>query len=121
VKRRNMSSVLIEMIIVILFFSLSAAIIVQVLGKADAVSKESRLKNEALLVMESLAEEREENPAAFPSRETCEYKGFRVEVTVEKTARPLGDYYDILLSSYAGEKELLAFSTARYVAREAGR
>jgi len=56
VKRRNMSSVLIEMIIVILFFSLSAAIIVQVLGKADAVSKESRLKNEALLVMESLAE-----------------------------------------------------------------
>ena len=51
------NSFLLEMILMILFFSVSAAVILQLFASAHNIQKQSSSKNEALLYAQTLAEE----------------------------------------------------------------
>ena len=51
------NSFLLEMILMILFFSVSAAVILQLFASSHNIQKQSSSKNEALLYAQTLAEE----------------------------------------------------------------
>lgn len=70
-KRGAISPVLLELSVVILFFALSASVVLRLFAAASDVSKESAYRSRALLAMESVAERVKADPVgdgAFDER-----------------------------------------------------
>lgn len=75
---KKRSPVLVELILVILFFSLSTAVLVQVFVKAHQISKESQGQTLGLIAAEDLLEQWKEMPAE-PERLFSEERGWKEE------------------------------------------
>ncbi len=123
-KRGAFSPVLWELTIVILFFALSASIVVQLIAAAGSISKESEYHSRALLAIETVAEQTKADPegdGAFDERNAREFTvesapDLRVDCVVTRDISPgNGTLYSIELSVTSGDGTEYTLSAARYV------
>lgn len=122
---------LIELVIAILFFSLSQVAIVQVFAAAQQKASDSRALHAALMAAEDVAERlsREDEPEAallgmgFMDKDggfvLSGGAGFDLYVSVTRTRGGAGELISATVSARRKDVELLALPCAYYVAEEA--
>ncbi len=123
-KRSVFSPVLIELIFVILFFALSASVIVRLIAAASVTAQESAYHARAIIAMESAAERIKANPAGEGDCNECGVYAFSMETASDLTVdcivtpddSPLqGTLYDIELSVASPGGEIYWLDAARYI------
>jgi hypothetical protein len=123
-KRGVFSPVLLELVIVILFFALSTGVIVRLIAAADLTAQESSYESRAILALQSVAEQIKADPLREGACNECGAVSFSVvfadDLTVEgivtSDESPLrGTLYDIELLVRSPKGELYALDAARYV------
>ena len=123
-KRGVFSPVLIEMTIIILFFALSTSVVIRLIAAASTTARQSAYESQAILAMESVAEQVKANPVGDGFCNECGARVFSVEVTdtlsvdcvVTSDDSPLqGTLYDIELTVTSPEGNVYALDAARYV------
>ena len=115
-----MSSVLLELILVVLFFGLSVTVALRLFAAAGESSESSRAKSIAVIKLQEYAEELRSDPASGEyegdvrqvSRET---EGLLLSGEVRRTAQPRGWYYEIALTASEGGEILETLTAGRYV------
>ena len=117
---------LIEFVIVILFFSLSQVVLVQVFAGSQFLTKENEDLNYAVLELQDLAEQlfASDNPEQTLldngfTKENEKYvnpvrRGIHVAVAVEKKEQPGGSLVEIVLAANLDETELMTIPCVRY-------
>ena len=122
-KHGSFSPVLIELAIVILFFALSTGIVVQLIAAASRISNESAFHSQALLAMETVAEETKADPkgdGAFDERgvrtfETAVSDEIIVQTVVTRDDSPArGTLYTIDLSVLSKNGTLYTLTAEQY-------
>ena len=123
-KRGVFSPVLLELVIVILFFALSTSVIVRLIAAADLTARESAYESRAILAMQSVAERVKADPAGQIECNACGARVFSVEIAedlsvdcvVTSDESPLqGTLYDIELTVTSPRGEVYALDAERYV------
>lgn len=123
-KRGMFSPVLIELSIVILFFALSTGIVVQLIASASRISNESTFHSQALLAMETVAEETKADPEGDGAFDECGVRAFTKAVSEQITVEGVvtrdespenGTLYTIDLSVLSAEGTAYTLSAMRYV------
>ena len=121
---------LIELVIVILFFSLSQVVLVQVFAGSQILTKENEDLNYAVLELQNLAEqlyagadpeqtllengfEQEDGQYVYPVR-----RGIHLGVTLQQEEQPSGLLVEMILSAHLEKTELMTFSCVRYFPME---
>ena len=128
-ERSRANTLLVELLLVIFFFLISAAILVQVFADARLRSRTARATNAAMLDAQNIAEDlyAAGNPDAVLTGYgftaggdgwTLEKDGYRLRVTLreEKTATGTLRTYDV--TGAEGEKILLSLPSARFIPKE---
>ncbi len=124
-KRSFFSPVLIELTIVILFFALSAGVIVRLIALADTTARTSAYESRAILAMQSVAEQVKADPIGDNTCNECGARVFSVEVeedlsvdcVVTSDESPLrGTLYDIELTVTSPSGKVYALDAVRYLA-----
>lgn len=121
----RMNTLLVELLIVILFFMLSATTIIELFGTARLRSVHAMAQNEATLQAENLAERLydEEDPAAWleengftreGDRWIHEEENYRLEATISQEEQEAGTLKTVTLTATRGEETLLEIPAARY-------
>lgn len=124
------NTLLVELTVVILFFAVSQAVVLQVFAKAQQVNRHTAVLNRALLFAEKTAETlaatddvretlislgfAEENDGY----ETAEGGEYRVTATVANLKQPSGVLHTVTLNAYQGEELLFTLPATRYVGGE---
>jgi hypothetical protein len=117
--RGSLSPVLIELTIVILFFALSASVIVRLIAAAGATADESAYHARAILAMEDAAERIKADPAGGGSRAFSIQAApdLTVDCVVTRDDSPAqGALYDIELSVVSPGGDVYYLDAARYIA-----
>jgi len=123
-KRSSFSPVLIELTIVILFFALSASVIVRLITAANATARASEYESRAILAMETVAEQVKADPIGDNTCNECGARVFSVEVdedlavdcVVTSDNSPLqGTLYDIELTVTSPQGKVYALDAVRYL------
>lgn len=123
-KRGVFSPVLLELVIVILFFALSTSVIVRLIAAADLTAQGSSYESRAILALQSVAEQIKADPLREGACNECGAVSFSVvfadDLTVEGIVTsyesPLrGTLYDIELLVRSPQGELYALDATRYV------
>ena len=123
-KRSSFSPVLIELTIVILFFALSASVIVRLITVANATARASEYESRAILAMETVAEQVKADPIGDNTCNECGARVFSVEVdedlavdcVVTSDNSPLqGTLYDIELTVTSPQGKVYALDAVRYL------
>ncbi len=119
-KNRGINPVLVELVVVILFFALSSAVIVQALGTANRISTQSSMQSAALVALEDMAERIKSDPENCPfDGDTAlwqtEYGRIVCSAVVTREAGAHGAYYSIELTALNGGEVLLTLDAARYM------
>lgn len=123
-KRGKFSPVLIEMTIVILFFALSASIIVRLIATAGNIARQSEYETRVLLAMQTVAEQIKADPVGENECNDCGARVFSVSVApdlvvdcvVTSDESPLqGTIYDIELIVVSPSGRVYALDAARYL------
>lgn len=123
-KRGVFSPVLIELTIVILFFALSASVIVRLIAAADTTARLSAYESRAILAMETVAEQVKADPVGDNTCNECGARVFSVAVDPDLTVdcvvtsddSPLqGTLYDIELTVTSPQGKVYALDSARYL------
>ncbi len=122
-KRGVYNLVLLELVIVILFFALSTSVIVRLIAAANMTAQTSSYESRAILALESVAEQVKANPLCAGACETCGASlsvviadDLTVECVVTSDESPLGGtLYDIELFVRSPQGELYTLDAARYV------
>ena len=123
-KRGVFSPVLVELIIVILFFALSTSVIVRLIASADVTARVSSYESRAILAMQSVAEQVKADPVGDGMRNACGARAFLVEISSDLTVdcvvtsdeSPLqGTLYDIELTVTSPSGKVYAQDAVRYV------
>ena len=123
-KRGIFSPVLIELTIVILFFALSASVIVRLITAANATARESAYESRAILAMETVAEQVKADPVGDNTCNECGARVFSVEIdedlavdcVVTSDNSPLqGTLYDIELTVTSPQGKVYALDAVRYL------
>ena len=123
-KRGFFNPVLIELTIVILFFALSASVIVRLIVAANATARASEYESRAILAMESVAEQVKADPVGDNVCNECGARVFSVEVDPDLTVdcvvtsdeSPLqGTLYDIELTVTSPLGKVYALDAERYL------
>lgn len=83
---------LMEMILMILFFSVSAAVCLQLFAFAHGIQKQSTAKNEALLYAQTLAEELKTTDAALLLQAPEQTETLYLDDSWQKTQKELAAY-----------------------------
>ena len=124
-KRGVFSPVLIELTIVILFFALSASVIIRLIAAAATTAKESEYHARALVAMESVAEQIKADPVGDGGVNACGMRAFAVDVASDLTVDCIvtgdpspeqGTLYDIELNVTSPDGNVYSLNAARYVA-----
>ncbi len=123
------NALLVELLLVIFFFMLSAAILVQVYADAKLKSRTAHATNYSMLEAQNIAEDlyASDSPAAvlddygFSENDgvwTLEKEGYLLKVTYreEETASGILRTYDI--AGIEGEKTLLTLPSTRFIPKE---
>ena len=118
---------LIELVIVILFFSLSQVVLVQVFSGAQAVTRNSERLNQATLKVQDLAEQlvHASEPEAsllalgFTAQGDDLYalayeRGIELSAKIERVTEPFGVTIRVDLSAQHNEKELFSLPAVSY-------
>lgn len=118
---KSFQPVLMELVIVTLFLSLSLSVIVRVLGAAGTWSRAGAFETRALLLLEDTMERTKADPAGDGALidgvwhiTPAEIDGIAIEGTVRATAYGAGVYYEIELQAH-GTGDPVTLSGARYV------
>ena len=123
-KRGVFSPVLVELIIVILFFALSTSVIVRLIASADVTARTSAYESRAILALQSVAEQVKADPIGDGVCNACGARAFSVEIASDLTVdcvvtgddSPLeGTLYDIELTVTAPNGEVYALDAVHYV------
>lgn len=123
-KRSSFSPVLIELTIVILFFALSASVIVRLITAANATARASEYESRAILAMETVAEQVKADPVGDNTCNECGARVFSVEIdedlavdcVVTSDNSPLqGTLYDIELTVTSPQGRVYALDAVRYL------
>ena len=123
-KRSSFSPVLIELTIVILFFALSASVIVRLITVANATERASEYESRAILAMETVAEQVKADPIGDNTCNECGARVFSVEIdedlavdcVVTSDNSPLqGTLYDIELTVTSPQGKVYALDAVRYL------
>ncbi|MBA4347756.1 MAG: hypothetical protein C0413_02775 [Clostridiales bacterium] len=123
-KRGFFNPVLIELTIVILFFALSASVIVRLIVAANGTARTSEYESRAILAMETVAEQVKANPTGDKVCNECGARVFSVEIDRDLTVdcvvtsddSPLqGTLYDIELTVISPQGKVYALDAERYV------
>jgi len=123
-KRSSFSPVLIELTIVILFFALSASVIVRLITVANATARASEYESRAILAMETVAEQVKADPVGDNTCNECGARVFSVEIdedlavdcVVTSDNSPLqGTLYDIELTVTSPQGKVYALDAVRYL------
>lgn len=123
-KRSSFSPVLIELTIVILFFALSASVIVRLITAANATARASEYESRAILAMETVAEQVKADPVGDNTCNECGARVFSVEIdedlavdcVVTSDNSPLqGTLYDIELTVTSPQGKVYALDAVRYL------
>lgn len=124
-KRSVFSPVLIELTIVILFFALSASVIVRLIAAAGATAQESAYHARAVIAMERVAEQIKVDPVGDGDCNECGVYVFSVEIAPDLTVdcivtpddTPLqGTLYEIELSVFSPDGDAYYLDAAKYAA-----
>lgn len=129
-KRYQGNTVLMELIIVILFFSLSMVIVMPIFSGAQERTSESRLINHALNMAQNAAEalsavddtEKALTDLGFVKQED-EYqltsdRGYTLTAVFHKLSQPAGALTQMTIVADKGEKTLFTIPVSRYVSKE---
>ena len=123
-KRGIFSPVLIELTIVILFFALSASVIVRLIAAAGATARTSEYESRAILAMERIAEQVKADPVGDNTCNACGARVFSTKIADDLTVdcvvtsddSPLkGTLYDIELTVTSPAGKVFALDAARYL------
>ena len=123
-KQSSFSPVLIELTIVILFFALSASVIVRLITVANATARASEYESRAILAMETVAEQVKADPVGDNTCNECGARVFSVEIdedlavdcVVTSDNSPLqGTLYDIELTVTSPQGKVYALDAVRYL------
>ncbi|MPM29562.1 hypothetical protein SDC9_76102 [bioreactor metagenome] len=122
-KHGSFSPVLIELAIVILFFALSTGIVVQLIAAASRISNESAFHSQALLAMETVAEETKAAPEGDGTFDECGVRTFETAVSDEITVQGIvtrddspenGTLYTIDLSVISTDGTVYTLTAEQY-------
>lgn len=122
-KHGSFSPVLIELAIVILFFALSTGIVVQLIAAASRISNESAFHSQALLAMETVAEEAKAAPEGDGAFDDCGVRTFETVVSDEITVQGIvtrddspehGTLYTIDLSVISTDGTVYTLTAEKY-------
>ena len=123
-KRSFFSPVLVELTIVILFFALSASVIVRLIAAADTTARTSAYESRAILAMQTVAEQVKADPIGDNTCNECGARVFSVAVDEDLTVDCVvtidespaqGTLYNIELTVTAPSGKVYALDAARYL------
>ena len=123
-KRGSISPVLLELSVVILFFALSASVVLRLFAAASDVSRESAYRSRALLALESVAERVKADPEGDGAFDERGARTFTEQVEDDLTVRGVvtrdesseaGVFYDIDLGVTGPDGTIYTLLAARYV------
>lgn len=123
-KRGSISPVLLELAVVILFFALSASVVLRLFAAASDVSRESACRSRALLALESVAERVKADPEGDGAFDGGGVRTFTQQIEADLLVRGVvtrdesnsaGVFYGIDLSVTAPDGTVYTLSAARYV------
>ncbi|MBE5801433.1 MAG: hypothetical protein E7319_04010 [Clostridiales bacterium] len=129
-KRYQGNILLIELLIVILFFSLSQVLMVRVFASAHQKSQDSGMLRHALLACENVAEQLSvsEEPdtvllrLGFNGQDGqylyCHEKGFDVYVTCQRQDQPGGELLSSTITAQKDDDVILTLPVSFYVQKE---
>ena len=127
--RSRSNTLLIELLLVIFFFMLSAAILVQVYADAKLKSRTAHATNYSMLEAQNIAEDlyAAEDPDAvlaeygFETADdgwTLQKEGYLLKVTFREEQTEGGTLRTYSVSGIEGEKTLLTLPSTRYIPKE---
>lgn len=120
------NTLLIELMVVILFFALSQAIVLRVFARAQSLNHEAQVTNIALMRAEDTAEtlavstntEVALQSLGFVSQdgryELVSPDGYRLTASISRFSQPSGELTTVELHAYRGTAELFAMPAVRY-------
>ncbi|MDD3920973.1 MAG: hypothetical protein PHO41_07390 [Eubacteriales bacterium] len=118
-RRIGISPVLVEMVFMLLFFALSATVVVRLLGAAASISRESREQSEALSVTTAAMEELLADPAALEKGSTTIVNGsYTVNASISSEQQGNGTLYNVACETTKDEKSLFTLEGSRFVGLE---
>ncbi|MDD4075015.1 MAG: hypothetical protein PHC80_02880 [Eubacteriales bacterium] len=114
--RVGVSPILVEMVFVLLFFSLSAAVIVQLLGASSILSQRSAEKSGALLAAENAMEQLLSDPVALSRGDARVSDGaYTLSLRVTPAPQSNGVFYTVDCAALKNEKTILSLQGGRFV------
>jgi hypothetical protein len=123
---RQNRTLLMELVVVVLFFALSQAVILQVFAKAEQINRNAQIQNHALIQAENVAETLAVSDDAQQAllslgfaRDGDVYtltdtEGYRLQATVSRLSQPAGEWVTVDLKAYRQELELFTLPAVRY-------
>jgi len=123
---RHNKSLLTELVVVVLFFALSQAVILQVFAKAEQINSNAQIQNHAIIQAENVAETLAVSDNAEQAllslgflRDGGVYtltsaEGYRLQAAVSRLSQPAGRWVTVELKAYRQELELFTLPVVRY-------
>lgn len=120
------NTLLLELVVVILFFALSQAIVLQVFAKAQTLNREAQVTNLAVMRAEDAAEtlavsdDAEGTLLALGFTATDDGylctsgDGYRLVATLSRFTQPSGELTTVEIHAYRGATELFTLPAVRY-------
>ncbi len=117
---------LVELTIVLLFFAVSQAIILQVFVKAQEINRDATLRNNALLKIEDTAEMLAASQDAATTLLSLGFvldeevytfhslDGFQINAALTRLTQPAGVLTSVELAAYQGERMLFSLPALQY-------
>ena len=123
------NALLVELLLVIFFFMISAAILVQVYADAKLKSKTAHATNFSMLEAQNVAEDlySAEDPDAVLAEYgftadgegwTVEKDGYQLQVTLKEEETEAGILRTYSISGLEGDKTLITLPSTRYIPKE---
>ena len=123
------NALLVELLLVIFFFMISAAILVQVYADAKLKSKTAHATNFSMLEAQNVAEDlySAEDPDAVLAEYgftadgegwTVEKDGYQLRVTLKEEETDAGTLRTYSISGLEGDKTLITLPSTRYIPKE---
>ena len=121
-KRQGLSPVLVELLVVVLFFSICASINVRMLARADSLSRQSERQSAALIAATNLCERIRQDPAGmgkFDDEGLCTVEtteqGLLLRASIQKSPAGQGMYYSFEVLALEDGAELAALKGGSYL------
>ncbi|MDO5111435.1 MAG: hypothetical protein Q4E65_03920 [Clostridia bacterium] len=118
-RRVGISPVLVEMVFVLLFFALSATVVVQLLFAAVSMSRKSRDQSAALAAATVAMETLLADPAALAKGDAHIQSGdYTVDARIASIEQGGGVYYSVDCKAMKDEEMILSLQGGRFVGPE---